>query len=363
MTTTLSVAAGGGGDALAALIIGRALDPESSRQPVVASFSWDRYIIDPTPGPRAVHDFIGLMRRAPQVWEVTPGTRLHTGGTSGLTILARRTKARVFLLDPSGGADDISRQISGLADYVGASALRIVDVGGDLIAHGNEPTLASPLADSLALAGAARFASCTTIVIAGPGLDGELPAAQVRGRLASASPQQSRVMSSDVKNFTAALDHHPSEATALLSAAAIGIEGLAEIRDNAALVPLDATSSDLLRISGQDALAIAPVARALVNTRSFPEAERLTREMCGRTELDHERTKAEALADAAYQQPTQAQIRERIAAHLAGAAERGATLVSLRRLTEAAGLRTYDPRLIRAAVGSNAYDDIPLCRV
>ena len=53
------MAAGGGGDALAALFVHRALSPEGERA-VVASYSWDRFILDPQPGPRCPADFYGL---------------------------------------------------------------------------------------------------------------------------------------------------------------------------------------------------------------------------------------------------------------------------------------------------------------
>jgi hypothetical protein len=57
--TTLLVAAGGGGDALASLLLSRQLSADS-KVPVVASYSWDRRILDPLPGPRSITDFGGV---------------------------------------------------------------------------------------------------------------------------------------------------------------------------------------------------------------------------------------------------------------------------------------------------------------
>ncbi len=363
VSLTLSVAAGGGGDALAALIIDSALHDASPDRQVVASLSWDRYIIDPTPGPRTVRDFDGLVQHGRHVWEVTADSRLRAGGVSGLAILAQRTEGRFFLLDPSEGADGLRTQLAELAAMTSATAVSLVDVGGDITALGQEPGLASPLADSLVLAAVAGLAIPGKVAVAGPGLDGELPSDYVRERMSDAGALQHRVTSPDVKAFKAALDYHPSEATALLSAAALGLQGQAEIRDSAALVPIDATSADLLVAESAAVFASNEVARALVDSRSFKEAENLTRRICGRTELDHERRKAEALARIPYEAPSAEELRVRISVHRLKAAARGTSLISFRRLGEVAGLRTYEPQLIRSVARNLAYDDVPLCRL
>jgi hypothetical protein len=363
VSRTLSVAAGGGGDALAALIVSDALDPQGGPERIVASFSWDRYIIDPTPGPRVASDFEGLVQHAPHIWEVTAHTRLRTGGTSGLAILAQRTKGRFFLLDPSLGAEGVRQQLDELAALVTATAVMLVDVGGDIAGRGHEPELASPLADSLALAAVASLSLPARVVVAGPGLDGELPAEYVRSTMTKAGAATYQLNADDVQAYVTALNRHPSEATALLSAAALGIEGQAEIRDSAALVPIDAGSATLLVADVDQLFAINHVAQDLAESRSFADAEAITHKRCGRTELDHERRKAEMLARDPYAVPSAEDIRERVGAHRIRASQRGATLVSYRRLGEVAGLRTYEPELIRSAVGERSLNSVPLCRV
>src|SRR5512133_1569278 len=56
---TILFAAGGGGDALASLLLSRQLGT-GGQVPMVASYSWDRRILDPLPGPRSVADFEGV---------------------------------------------------------------------------------------------------------------------------------------------------------------------------------------------------------------------------------------------------------------------------------------------------------------
>ena len=151
MKTSLLVGAGGGGDALAALLVHHALAGPDDSQPIVASFSWDRYILDPQPGPRVPSDFRGLRRMTDRNWEVTADAQLGEGKSS-LALLARTTKARFVLLDPANGAKGLRAQLAELAEAVSADSVTLVDVGGDIIAQGNEPELLSPLADSMTLA-------------------------------------------------------------------------------------------------------------------------------------------------------------------------------------------------------------------
>jgi hypothetical protein len=60
----------------------------------------------------------------------------------------------------------------------------LVDVGGDVLAHGHEENLASPLCDSVLLA-ASRFMQTPVIgAVFGAGCDGELRPAEVLERIA-----------------------------------------------------------------------------------------------------------------------------------------------------------------------------------
>jgi hypothetical protein len=362
VSPTLLVAAGGGGDALAALMVGRALG-RTDHEPVVASYSWDRYLIDPTPGPRTSTDFTGLRRLTEHAWEVTRDSQLVTRGMSGLAILARCTAARFVLLDPTGGAAGLRTQLHELADYLSADAVTLVDVGGDVAARGCEPGLLSPLADSLALAAVAKLPIHAEAVVAGPGLDGELSGAHVREEMAAAGATRHRLGSPHVRDYLAALDHHPSEATTLLAAAALGVTGRVEIRDSATLVALDADGAEMFVTSCDELIARNAVATALLDSQSLDEAEAIVRGICGRTELDHERTKAATTGATAAEMLTPEELRVRLNAYRAKAASRGVDLVTFRRLTEVLGRREYIPALVRAVAGELAYDDLPLCRL
>lgn len=362
MTRPVYLAAGGGGDALAALIIRHAIEPAGA-PPVVLSYSWDRYILDPTPGPRSPLDFADLGKLTETCWEVTARSRLLTGGISGLALLAQHTQARFVLMDPTRGAVGIRQQLRELIDLLSADSVMLVDVGGDVAAHGNEPTLLSPLGDSLALAALAELPVPTNAAVLGLGLDGELPETDIRADLAAAGASSLTLGPEEVKPYLAALEHHPSEATMLVAAAATHVRGLAEIRDKGALVHLTPASAEAYLIPSERLTNLNRVAQALQSSRSFAEAEATTTALCGRTELDHERRKARALAHNRPAELPAADLRNRYEDYRHAAAARGVDFVSFRRLAEIIGMHRYQPPAIRELIGGSAFEHLPLCRL
>ncbi|MEV4703775.1 DUF1152 domain-containing protein [Actinoplanes sp. NPDC049316] len=361
MSRPVYVAAGGGGDALASLMFRSAAGPFGSTA-VVVSYSWDRYIIDPHPGPRTPADFQRLTQISEHCWVVSGDSLLPAGGTSGLTLLARHTDAQFVLMDPSCGAQGMRQQLTELLEALNADEVVLVDVGGDVAARGDEPTLLSPLGDSLALAAVTALPVPTTVAVLGPGLDGELAANTVHHDLIEAGATCLQLDVTNVDPYLGALEFHPSEATMLIAAAAKGVGGHAEIRDKGALIALNAASATAYTLASSSVLRLNQVAQALISTRTFAEAEAITKTMCGRTELDHERRKAAALALSRPPEPGHAELTLRFKNYCAAAADRGVDLVSFRRITEVIGKHTYDPPAVREIAGDLAYGDLPLCR-
>ena len=71
--------------------------------------------------------------------------------------MARHLGEPVLLLDPSGGPrGDRGRPRWPPPRELGCDLVVLVDVGGDVLAHGDEAGLASPLADAVCLAAAPR---------------------------------------------------------------------------------------------------------------------------------------------------------------------------------------------------------------
>jgi hypothetical protein len=339
LVVSLYVAAGGGGDAVTAALVRRALGDHSPA--AIATYGWDRLSVDPVPGPRGAADFTGLRKLGARAHAVVAGTapRPPSGSTlprlaADLADLAGDT---LVLLDPTGGVAGLAALLAEAADHVAADTVTVVDVGGDAVARGDEPGLRSPLADGLALAAAAKLGLPGTVVVAGPGLDGELGEAEV---LAITGPSPARRLDeADVAPFRRVFSWHPSEATALLVAAARGLRGRVLIRDAGLDVDLTDASPGVHVLPLADAVAGNRLAGALGDTTSLAEVEEVTRAVCGLSEIDTERRKAARRAAAPpAPRPTPPELDVLVAGIEADAVERGAHYLTFRRIAEATGL-------------------------
>ncbi|MCP2337940.1 DUF1152 domain-containing protein [Actinomadura rupiterrae] len=334
----LLIAAGGGGDALAAAIIhvAAAIRRMSRTEPAaIATWAWDRLAVDPRPGPRGVADFTGLGRVGEQVAVITENTRPLPPAGSTLPRLAAELGMPLFLLDPAGGATGLHAQIRELVTVTESRSVEVVDVGGDVLARGDEVGLRSPLADALILAACDELGLPVTVLVAGPGLDGELTEAEVLSR--TGSDLAGKLTAADVDRYAHILDWHPSEATALLVAAARGLRGTAEIRGGGLPVRLTDRSLDVYRLPLTRALALNPAARALRSTRSLDGAEAVIRRYCGFSEIDFERQKA---AGSRRREPLrEVPDDEQVRAFEQQTAARGIDYVTFRRVAEVFSLR------------------------
>jgi hypothetical protein len=99
------------------------------------------------------------------------------------------------------------------------------------------------------------------VVIAGAGLDGALPEDDVWQRCTHLASTRDELREPDITPYLGALDQHPSEATTLLAASALGIRGRAEIRDRAALVTVDDRSPVLHILDPEAATKANAIAR------------------------------------------------------------------------------------------------------
>ena len=328
---TLVIAAGGGGDA----ITGSALTGPLglAGPPVVLTYSWDRLMIDPLPGPRTANDFTGLRQLAADVQEVLPSTKPISPAGSSLPRLAAELPARILLLDPTEGAVHMAAQINAAAAYFHADTIAVIDVGGDALTDGADPGLRSPLADQLALAACARTSLPTQLLIAAPGIDGEIPPTTLITRLDRLGANQlPDLTSTDLASVRPVFGWHPSEASGLLAAAAAGRRGRVEVRDAGDHIELTATTPALFAVNAKAAVQTTPGGQ-LTDTRSLDEAENIIRDTTGLSEIRYENEKAARLRNHQAHFPTLDDLPE-IDQHAQRAHQHGADFISLRRLSE-----------------------------
>jgi hypothetical protein len=243
-------------------------------------------------------------------------------------------------------------QLAELVEHGSSRSIEIVDVGGDILAEGHEPTLRSPLADALTLAATTNHHIPVRAIVVGPGVDGELDAATMGDRLrATGATFKYALSEGDAELVAPSLEWHPSEATILALAAARGVRGQVEIHTEGQIVELTAASAEVYSVDHADALAASTAAKAVLDSTSLAHAEDSLRDAIGFTELDFERSKAERRRDRRGNDTLEAAI-ERVRTYLQDAATRGVTYVTFRRLAEVGGLTALQvPALRRILIG------------
>jgi hypothetical protein len=332
--TRLIVAAGGGGDAVAAAMLDAALHGGETPATVL-TYAWDRLLPDPVPGPEGPAHFTGLRPLTRSVQTVPADAAPIAPARSTLPGLAAELPQTFALTDPHHGAEGIIRQLEELVRHMEPDSVDLLDVGGDILARGDEPTLRSPLADALTLAACCELNYPVRLLVAGPGLDGELPADALRDRL---GPVALTLTAEHVTPVSSVLEWHPSEATAMLAATARGTRGLCELRDTGLPVPLTDDGSVVYVADLDEALNRNQLARAVLSTENLHQVEQHSREICGFSEIDYERDKASWLTSQQAQKLDPEAVLHQLDEFEADARSRGITHTTFRRLTEAFGL-------------------------
>jgi hypothetical protein len=296
----LVIGMGGGGDVVGALATAEACSLYYGAKPVLGGMTWERRVIDPKPGPRAIHEIEGGERLSACVVAAGPDT--HAGDVVfAESHMARFLGERVLLVDPNPGSEAIAVGLAEAADGVGADLIVLIDVGGDALAHGDEPGLASPLCDSLMLAAAARLQDSGRDVIAGvfgTACDGELTVDEVMERLSEVAGAGGlagvRGLSEPIaERLEAAVKEVPTEASAMAIRGFRGETGTAEIRGGLRTVPLTPLAALTFYLDPRATVdSAARLAKLAMDAPSLEEANAALNAAGVRTELDSERESA-----------------------------------------------------------------------
>jgi hypothetical protein len=328
----LVIAAGGGGDALGAVMVGAS--GHEGVDAAIFTYAWERLRVDPLPGPRSASEFTGLRSVGRYNAQIVAATAVKPPRRSMLPRLAGSVATPVLLLDPTRGAAGLRDQIAEVVELADIDVVRLVDIGGDLVARGDEREVTSPLADALVLAACSALEVTAEVVVAGPGLDGELPAAAVVERIHGLGGRwEASLGRRDADAILESLAWHPTEATALLAAAALGYRGTAEIRGEGVTVELTDDSRDVYVADLRAVIEGSVLAGLLVATRSLAEAEDVVREAHGASEIDYEREKAERLRGSGALISSE-DLANRAVAFIDLARRRGVDFVTCRRIAE-----------------------------
>lgn len=286
--------AGGGGDVAGALAVARLC--ESLGTPaVLGGVAWERLPIDPKPGPRPVEEIHGGRRLGDRAVLADGHTATPDGVRFSESLMAEYLGAETVLIDVSAGARGTAVGIAAACSELGCDLVICADVGGDILAHGHEPGLASPLCDALMAAAACAVEPRALLAVIGAGCDGELTPAEVLDRVAGAARAGAWVGSWSpgpgvVDEVEAAAAAAYTEASLQWVRCARGETGTVPIRDGRRHVELGPAGALCFFFDPAAGLGeIAPLATVVATSESIDEARTA---LAGRdvySELDLER--------------------------------------------------------------------------
>src|SRR4051794_35988446 len=290
---------GGGGDVVGTLAITDLLDGLQTEW-VLGGIAWERSPIDPRPGPRSLDEIKGGKPCGSAAVLTEGSTTTLDGVELSESRMATHLGRPVLLLDITRGPQALAAGLGEAAAELGCDAIVLLDVGGDVLAHGDEPGLASPLCDAIVLAAGLFLARTTGVICAvyGPGCDGELTPEEVLERITELqsagallgawglTPQACDLVES-------AAEVVPTEASLNAVRCARGERGTVSIRGgrrSVELTPLGALTFffDPARAAG----SAVPLATAVSPAGDLEEAHGALVGMGIETELDLERARA-----------------------------------------------------------------------
>jgi hypothetical protein len=290
---------GGGGDVVGALAVGRlceALGPKFE----LGGVAWERFVIDPHPGPRRIAEILGGRPLGGAALLADAQTSTPEGVAFCEARMAAHLGRPTALVDVGGGPRAAAEGIADAADALDCDVAVYVDVGGDVLAHGDEPGLASPLCDAVMLA-AARLAADRVAplgAVFGPGCDGELTADEVLERIGELAAGGGwlgtwGLTQAVAEELEAAARVVPTEASLQAVRCARGETGEVEIRGGRRTVRLTPVGALTFFFDVPAAYGlVAPLAREVSGAGDLEAARDALAALDIRTELDYERSRA-----------------------------------------------------------------------
>jgi hypothetical protein len=290
---------GGGGDAVGSLAMARHLEARGLGW-VLGGVAWERIVVDPHPGPRPLAEIQGARPLGSHAALVDParGATTPEGTHFCESRLAGFLGTETVLIDVTAGAPGVAEGVRAAAVELGCDLVVLVDIGGDAIAGGEEPGLASPLCDAVMIGGAAAAGELPCLLaVLGAGCDGELRPAEVLERVAVLARAGAWIATTGVTpeaadEIVAAAEVAVTEASLLVARCARGTIGEVEIRDGRRTVEAGPLAALGFVFDLEAALPELPLARTVAAEPSIAAAHEALERIGIGTELGYERRRA-----------------------------------------------------------------------
>jgi hypothetical protein len=289
---------GGGGDVVGALALAR-LCESLGTEPALGGVAWERFAVDPRPGPRPVTEIRDGEPLGEGAVLAGPDTATVDGVAFAEAGVARHLRAPVALIDVTGGVKGARAGIDAAMRRLDCDLLLAMDVGGDVLGRGDEDGLASPLCDAVMLAAVLGSASGSDALLGviGAGCDGELSPSKVLERVADLGRAGAWVGTWGISAQVAAelervAEEVPTEASLQVARCAHGEIGEVPIRGGRRRVELGPVGSLAFVFDAEAAARELPLTAAVAGSASIEEARSALAGLGVRTELDYERDRA-----------------------------------------------------------------------
>ena len=299
---------GGGGDVVGALGVSTLLDGLGTEW-VLGGVAWERSPIDPRPGPRSLEEIRDGRPCGSAAVLTEGGTTSIDGVEFSESKMAAHLGKGVLLLDITRGPAALAKGLAEAAGELECDCIVLLDVGGDVLAHGHEAGLASPLCDAIVLAAGLMRARGTErpdrdgsgevlAAVYGPGCDGELTPEEVLARITELQSADALLgawgLTPEAGDLVeSAAEVVPTEASLMAVRCARGERGTVPIRGGRRTVELTSLGALTFFFDPVEAANSAiPLATAVSPAASLEEAHDALMSMGVRTELDLERARA-----------------------------------------------------------------------
>lgn len=286
---------GGGGDIVGTLPTVNLLEINGT-QCVLGGLSWERFTIDPDPGPRRLEEARNVCEINKVVWRCNKDSITRAGARFAEAGMAEVLGEETILVDISYGPAKVFEGITDAAEKLGADLIVGIDVGGDVLGFGNEKGLMSPLADAIMTAALYRqsFRMPTIMGVFGFGSDGELSKAELERSFGIIAQNNGMLGSWGISAETLELMEKavsviPTEASRGPVQYAKGVFSPTLIRKGARKVELDISSTVTFYVDPKVVYEkVSKPAQAVYGCKTIEEANAKLNEAGIRTELDIE---------------------------------------------------------------------------
>jgi hypothetical protein len=301
----LVIGMGGGGDVVGALATAEAARVYDRAEPLLGGITWERRPYDPVPGPRTVEEIAGAEELAPGILLAGPETRLRDRDVVfAESRMAEFLGQPTVLIDINDGPAAVAEGLAEALAKLKCDLLVLVDVGGDVLAHGDEPGLRSPLCDAIMLAAGGRLSTSGHVLLGifGIGCDAELTPEEVLGRLSTVAGADglcgTRGLTGPVADrLEAAMELVSTEASAQAVRAFRGAAGLTTIRGGTRTLELSPLAAATFYLDVDITIkAAGRLAQAVTGASTLEEANDALNALGVATELDYERDAAGSTA-------------------------------------------------------------------